>query len=105
MSPERKIWRLNAALLCWCVPAVAQEQPRKMPCAPYKELAKTLADSANERRVSEALGADGRMWVMFSAPDGATWSMVAVDPRGNACFTMVGKGFTLIEPEPQGAPA
>ena len=90
-----------AALLLLPLPAAAQT----MPCAPFRALTATLKDAAGEQPVTEALGADGKLWVTFVARGGATWTLVSVDAQGRACMVMIGKGFGVSRPEPEGQPS
>jgi hypothetical protein len=77
----------------------------QMACVPFKELIKSLRENSREVPVSEAIGADGRLWVTFAEAQGATWTLAAVDPRGTACLMMIGKGFSAVAPDLPGQPS
>lgn len=78
--------------------------PPAMPCGSLHELAKALLDTAGEEPVTEALGADGKLWITFVARSGVTWTLVTVDAQGRACMQMVGRGFGVTQ-KAEGRPA
>jgi hypothetical protein len=88
---------------CILLPLGAQAQEGQAPpCGAFKALAAALKEHAGEEPVSEALGADGRMWVTFVAQGGVTWTLVSVDAAGKACMQMLGRGFSVSRPPPKG---
>ena len=90
-----------AALLLLTTPAIAHEQPR---CGQYVEMAKALSDKFHEQRVAMGLNEKGEAIIIFASPDGATWSALAVQATGTACWVGAGSQWETIAPKPQGDP-
>lgn len=86
-------------------PLSAAAAPPAMPCGSLHELAKALLDNAGEEPVTEALGADGQLWITFVAEGGRTWTLVTVDAQGRACAQMIGRGFGVTRAKAEGDPA
>lgn len=91
-------------ILCALLLALSSPAMAGMPCGAFKAITQALKDTAGEEPVTEALGADGKLWVMFAARGGATWSLVSVDAAGRACMVMIGKGFGVTK-RAEGDPA
>lgn len=87
-----------AALLLLPLPAAAEP----MPCGEFKTITDALKDTAGEQPVTEALGADGKLWVTFAAKCGTTWSPVTVEASGRACMVMIGRGLNVSGPQVEG---
>ena len=72
-------------------------------CGPRDALAGVLRADWNEQPVADAVTAQGRHLVLFSAPDGATWSIVVTAPGGASCLIAVGVDWLHRPPRATGA--
>ncbi len=93
---------MTRAILCALLLALSPPATAAVPCGAFKALAQALKDTSGEEPVTEALGADGKLWVTFAARGGATWTLVSVDATGRACMVMIGKGFSLSKARAEG---
>lgn len=61
------------------------------PCAPHERVTAGLEGRFAERPVAMALGDDGRLVELFTAPDGRTWTLLATTPEGLSCMLATGR--------------
>lgn len=79
---------ITAALMGgFFMPAPAAAEPV---CGQRDAIARLLRTEFGERPVADAVTAWGRHLVLFTAPDGATWSIVVTDPGGVSCLIAAG---------------
>jgi hypothetical protein len=68
-------------------PAAAQQGA----CGPFEEFRDALENQFSERQVGGGIMAGNEAVIMlFSGPEGATWTMLAVNTQGVACILGVG---------------
>jgi len=60
-------------------------------CLPHEKLAEMLDGRYSEKPVAAGLEVGGRLFEVFAAPDGATWTMVLTTPEGASCVVAVGE--------------
>lgn len=84
----------------------AEEQlaqtPAQQNCGPLDEAIKILAEKFHETPAASMLADSGVMIAIFAAPDGSTFTIMAVQPNGIACETLSGTTFA-IAPAPSPA--
>ena len=66
-------------------------------CLPHGKLVDLLDGRYSEQRVAVGLESNGRLFEIFAADDGATWTMVVTTPDGASC--VVAAGLEWQEPE------
>jgi len=59
-------------------------------CVAHDKLTQMLDGKYSERPVAVGLEASGRLFEVFAADDGATWTMVITTPEGSSCVIAVG---------------
>lgn len=62
-------------------------------CLSHDKLVQLLDGRYSEKPVAAGLEAGGRLFEVFAAPDGATWTMVITTPEGASCVVAVGKDW------------
>lgn len=60
-------------------------------CLSHDKLVQMLSGKYSENPVAEGLEAGGRLFQVFAADDGATWTMVVTTPDGASCVVAVGE--------------
>ncbi|HMG49883.1 MAG TPA: hypothetical protein VK597_04755 [Inquilinus sp.] len=81
---------LGLALLA--VPAAAQQGP----CAPYEIIAASLNERYHEAPVARMLADQGFVIEVLASADGATFTVLGVQPNGTACLLATGQGFAFV---------
>ena len=66
-------------------------------CLPHGKLVDLLDGRYSEQRVAVGLESNGRLFEIFAADDGSTWTMVVTTPNGASC--VVAAGLEWQEPE------
>jgi len=77
-----------AAALAIAIASSASAQPA---CLGHDKLVQMLDGRYSERPVAFGLEASGRLFEVFAAEDGATWTMVITTPEGASCVVAVGE--------------
>lgn len=62
-------------------------------CLTHEKLVEMLKGRYSEQPVAEGLEAAGRLFQVFAADDGATWTMVVTTPDGASCVVAVGEDW------------
>lgn len=62
-------------------------------CLSHDKLVQMLDGRYSEKPVAAGLEAGGRLFEVFAAPDGATWTMVITTPEGASCVVAVGEDW------------
>ena len=62
-------------------------------CLSHDNLVEMLDGRYSEKPVAAGLEAGGRLFEVFAAPDGATWTMVITTPEGASCVVAVGEDW------------
>lgn len=60
-------------------------------CLAHDELIRMLDGKYSEKPVALGLDVSGRLFEVFAADDGATWTMVITTPQGASCVVAVGE--------------
>ncbi len=71
--------------------ATASAQTGQTACLAHDKLAEMLDGRYSEKPVALGLEASGRLFEVFAAKDGATWTMVVTTPEGASCVIAVGE--------------
>jgi len=79
-----------AGLTAGLVIGLAAPASAQSACVAHDELARMLDGKYSERSVAVGLEASGRLFEVFAADDGATWTMVITTPEGSSCVIAVG---------------
>lgn len=73
-------------------------------CHEYGAMSAKLRDLHQEVPIARALSKRGSI-VEVLRSDGGTYTVIMVDPSGNACIVDHGHGWEAIEPTPKGEPS
>ncbi len=95
-SPRRLLPRIAgipglAAGLTLAIATSALAQTGQTACLAHDKLAEMLDGRYSEKPVALGLEASGRLFEVFAARDGATWTMVVTTPEGASCVIAVGE--------------
>lgn len=93
---------VGIALIVWLVakavtPAAAQPQ-----CAPVEEVLAGLATGYDESLIGRGFVANGTQMLLFTHPEGDTWTIIVLMPDGTACLAASGTGWDARTPTPTG---
>lgn len=66
-------------------------------CQTHDSLAKQLEERYAEKPVAAGLDAGGRLIVLFTSADSASWTMVMTTPAGESCVMAVGEYWREIK--------
>ncbi len=92
-------WMLTALVVTvLSVPAGARGQ---LLCVDHDIVASTLLETYSEKPVSMGLASNGWMIEVFVSPAG-TFTIIATNPAGEACFVTAGKNWEGSLPVPPG---
>ena len=99
-SPRAALLRVFGAvglalglLLGVAAPASAQAM-----CATHAKVAKHLESRYSESPTAIGLASNGGVIELFSARDGATWTLVLTMPDGQSCAMATGQGWESFPP-------
>lgn len=81
----------TVALLASAEHSTAQAQ---IACGDRQAIANLLKTHYAEVPTGIGLGQDGRVFELFSAPEGASWSVVATSPQGRSCILAAGRSWS-----------
>ena len=97
-SPRAALLRVFGAvglalglLLGVAAPASAQAM-----CATHAKVAKHLESRYSESPTAIGLASNGGVIELFSAHDGATWTLVLTMPDGTSCAMVTGQGWESL---------
>lgn len=76
--------------------AAAQQGPAQSPCAAYATIAAALNDKYHEAPVARMLADQGFVLEILASADGATFTVLGVQPNGTACLLATGAGFAFV---------
>ncbi len=62
-------------------------------CGPHDVIIERLARNYQEQPVASGVNAVGVLVEVFATPDGATWTIVVVQPSGWTCYVSSGEGW------------
>lgn len=79
-------------------PALAQPPA----CKPLDKMRADLASSFQETLAGVGITDDGNLLMRFESKDGATWTVVLVNPQKVACIMDFGTQWQASAPEPEG---
>ena len=82
-----------AAALVLAAPALAQT------CGPADAVARHLSEKYGETRRGAGVANAGVVIELYVAPNGRTWTLVAVRPNGTSCLIASGDWWHAIRPE------
>jgi hypothetical protein len=71
--------------------ATASTASAQTACLAHDKLVDMLDGRYSERPVAAGLDVGGRLFEVFAAKDGATWTMVVTTPQGASCVVAVGE--------------
>jgi hypothetical protein len=71
--------------------AAATAASAQAACLAHDKLVEMLDGRYSERPVAAGLEVGGRLFEVFAADDGATWTMVITTPEGASCVVAVGQ--------------
>lgn len=63
-------------------------------CTERASIASFLDEAFAERSAATGVGVDGRLFEIFIAPDGSTWTFVVTDSRGVSCVLTAGRNWS-----------
>ncbi|MDH3228894.1 MAG: hypothetical protein OEN55_03775 [Alphaproteobacteria bacterium] len=92
-SPHSALPRIAgvAGLSAVLAMVVASPVPAQTACLSHDRLVEMLDGRYSEKPVALGLEAGGRLFEVFAATDGATWTMVITTPDGASCVVAVGE--------------
>ena len=67
-------------------------------CGTHAEVMDWLGRQFGETPLARGLQGDGRVFEMFAAKAGASWTMVITDPAGESCIVSEGTDLELLAP-------
>lgn len=79
----------------------ARAQP--VPCGPVDQVLTQLADQYGEQLIGRGQGPNGTQMLLFSHPEGDTWTVVGIFPGDQACFIASGSHWDVLEFTPAGS--
>lgn len=80
------------------------QSPMPPSCGPLDDAVKALAERYHEVPAASMLSDSGVMVAIFAAPDGSTFTIMAVQPNGIACETLSGTTFAISPHKASAAP-
>lgn len=83
---------LATALILTAGPALAETAP----CGPHEIVAGSLASEFHKAPVARMLSDRGFIIEVLATADGATFTILAINPDGVACLLATGKGYELV---------
>jgi hypothetical protein len=86
-----------AGLVAGLLMAATATASTQSACLPHGKLVDLLDGRYSEQRVAVGLESNGRLFEIFAADDGSTWTMVVTTPNGASC--VVAAGLEWQEPE------
>jgi len=107
---------ISATVLLLAVPALAEQASVQSPpatnpvveadvgfrgCGSHAAVASWLSRNFAEAPFVRGLQGDGRLFELYMAKEGTTWTVVVTDPAGESCILTEG---TLMEILPHGKP-
>ncbi len=101
-SPRAALLRVFGAVglalgLLLGVAASASAQAQAM-CTTHAEVAKHLESRYSESPAAIGLASNGGVIELFSAHDGATWTLVLTMPNGTSCAMATGQAWESLPP-------
>lgn len=90
---------ISLVLLTMARAARAQGVP---PCMSFPAAVEALASQYRENPIAVGLVNQGAAVVLFSAADGATWTIVVRRASGETCFLATGTNWLPAEPQATG---
>ena len=91
LAPTIGIAGLAAGLAVATSSGPALAQSGQTACLAHDKLTQMLDGRYAEKPVAFGLEASGRLFEVFAAEDGATWTMVITTPEGASCVVAVGE--------------
>jgi hypothetical protein len=101
--------KMLASIAAIAVPIVLDAQSAEagtIYCGARPDVVALLASDFREQPSSVGVTGDGRLLEVLTKEDGATWSIVLTDSRGQSCIVATGEGWqnrkvdpTLLEPQ------
>jgi hypothetical protein len=82
---------LAAAVVALSVSTVSDAPLAQTACGNRQAIARLLKENFAEVPTAIGLGRDGRVFEVFSAPEGITWTVVATSPQGQSCILADGR--------------
>lgn len=79
-----------------CSAALAQQAPSQSPCAPYTTIAAALDSKYHEAPVARMMADAGFVLEILASADGATFTVLGVQPNGTACLLATGSTFAFV---------
>ena len=70
-------------------------------CGSHAAVARWLARTFAETPLARGLQGDGRLFELYMAKEGSTWTVVITDPAGESCILTEGTSMDVL---PHGAP-
>lgn len=97
--PRAMLPRVAAATILATVIAMAfaPAAPAQTACLDHDKLAELLDGRYAEKPVALGLESGGRLFEVFAAADGTTWTMVITTPEGASCVVAVGEDWQTPE--------
>ena len=72
---------------------VARAEP---PCASHEAVSKQLEQRHAEVPVAMGLAASGKLLQVFASADGASWTVVLIEPDGTSCIAASGQYWQTV---------
>ncbi len=101
-SPKAALLRVFGAvgvalgLLLGVAASASAQSPAPASCATHAEVAKRLDSRYAEAPVGMGLASNGGVIEVFSARDGATWTLVITMPNGTSCALVAGQAWETM---------
>ena len=100
---DRRLAALLGLVMAWAIAAdaVAAEVGFRG-CGTLSEVADWLGRTFGETPFASGIQGGGRLFELFAARRGETWTVVVTDPDGESCIMTEGTQLDLAPPEPVG---
>ncbi|HMR30742.1 MAG TPA: hypothetical protein PKA13_19035 [Geminicoccaceae bacterium] len=82
--------------------AGAEEDVGFRGCGSHGAVARWLAGQFAETPMARGVQGDGRLFEIYMARQGSTWTVVVTDPAGESCIVTEGTSFELLPLEVNG---
>jgi hypothetical protein len=84
--------------------ASAEPAPQGPACRPWREVSNYLSQKYAEQPVAYGLQDNGSLLQVYASADTGTWTLVTMQPDGNACLAGAGNSWEHL-PKPITGPA
>src|ERR671919_860797 len=86
----------GASLLALALPLGANTARADSACASHEAVSKQLEQRHAEVPVAMGLAASGKLLQVFASADGASWTVVLIEPDGTNCIAASGRYWQTV---------